>query len=155
MKAIALILMTLISQNAFSQVDAEELAVEKTIQQFFEAFHQQDSVALGEIAHPSITMQSIAEGEEGNSSLSTEEYKNFVKAIVSIPEGTKFEEKLHSFEISVNGPLASAVTPYSFFVNDTLSHCGVNSFQLYKQEGKWKIIYIVDTRKKDGCKSHI
>lgn len=152
MKAIAFLLIIIVSQNAFSQEDVEKLAVEETIQQFFEAFHQQDSVALGEIAHPSITMQSIAEGKEGNTKLSTEEYQNFVKAIVSIPEGTKFEEKLHSFEISVNGPLASAVTPYSFFVNDTLSHCGVNSFQLYKQEGKWKIIYIVDTRKKEGCK---
>lgn len=152
MKAIAFLLMIFFSQIAFSQENAEELAVKETIQQFFEAFHQQDSVALAEMAHPSITMQSIAEGKEGKTKLSTEEYQNFVKAIVSIPEGTKFKEKLHSFDISVNGPLASAVTPYSFYVNDILSHCGVNSFQLYKEEGQWKIIYIVDTRKREGCK---
>jgi hypothetical protein len=27
----------------------------------------------------------------------------------------------------------------------------VNSFQLIKLDGKWKISYIIDTRKKEGC----
>ena len=75
-----------------------------------------------------------------------------MKSIVSIPATTKFEERLLSFDIRLNGALASVITPYTFYVNDKLSHCGVNSFQLYKKEGEWKIIHIVDTRKKEGCK---
>ncbi|MCJ7759077.1 MAG: nuclear transport factor 2 family protein, partial [Gillisia sp.] len=58
---------------------------------------------------------------------------------------------LHSFDIRINGALANVITPYSFYVNGNLSHCGVNSFQLFKESGNWKIIYIVDTRIKEGC----
>jgi len=135
-----------------AQENSKEKEVKQTIQDFFQAFHDQDSTKLRAMVDPSIYMQSIAVDSVGNSKLETEEYSKFLKSIVSIPSTTKFEERLISFDIRVNGVLASVVTPYSFFVNDKLSHCGVNSFQLYKKEGEWKIIHIVDTRKKEGCK---
>lgn len=83
--------------------------------------------------------------------LSTEDYTAFLKAIASIPETTKFREKLHGFKININGVIANVSTPYSFYVNEELSHCGVNTFQLMKFKGQWKIIYLVDTRSKLGC----
>jgi len=129
-----------------------ETEVRETIQEFFQAFHEQDSIKLRAMVDPSIYMQSIAVDSSGNSKLESEEYSKFLKSIVSIPSTTKFEERLLFFDIRINGALASVITPYSFYVNDILSHCGVNSFQLYKTEGEWKIIHIVDTRKKEGCK---
>jgi hypothetical protein len=47
--------------------------------------------------------------------------------------------------------MAAIWTEYSFYLGDKFSHCGVNSFQLFKDETGWKIIYIVDTRRKEGC----
>jgi hypothetical protein len=40
---------------------------------------------------------------------------------------------------------------YKFYVGETFSHCGVNSFQLFKDKEGWKIIYLIDTRRKDPC----
>lgn len=153
MKIFVYLLVLFTGFSVVAQEGSEETAAKKTVEAFFVAFHKQDSLALRELAHPSVTMQSIAEDEEGNVKLTTDTYSDFIKAISSIPETTKFEEKLHSFEIKVNGPLANVVTPYSFFVNGELSHCGVNSFQLFKEDGNWKIIYIVDTRSKEDCGS--
>ncbi|HOD10564.1 MAG TPA: nuclear transport factor 2 family protein, partial [Flavobacterium sp.] len=39
-------------------------------------------------------------------------------------------------------------TPYEFYVNEKLSHSGVNAFTLFKENEKWKIIHLIDTRRK-------
>ena len=31
------------------------------------------------------------------------------------------------------------------------SHCGANSFQLMKGADGWKIVYLVDSRRTEGC----
>lgn len=138
---------------SFSQEIREKEDAKQVVIDFFEAFHRQDSSALRNLAHPTVKMQSIATNEEGASKLSTNTYGEFLKSIVSIPPTTKFEEKLHSFEVQVNGPLGIVTTPYSFLVNGNLSHCGVNSFTLVKEADEWKIVYLIDTRKKQGCDS--
>lgn len=151
MKKLLLISFLLLCQIGWSQ-NGEKENLQRLIENFFEAFHAQDSVRLKSFAHPDIKMQSVAIDNEGNTDLSTSEYSHFLKSIASIPASTKFEEKLHDFEIHVNGMIANVSTPYSFYVNDELSHCGVNTFQLMKSRGEWKIIYLVDTRSKKGCK---
>ncbi|MFO7720116.1 MAG: nuclear transport factor 2 family protein [Gillisia sp.] len=155
MKILVYLLVLFTGLSVVAQETSEETAAKNTVESFFVAFHNQDSLALKELAHPSVTMQSIAEDEEGNVKLTTDTYSDFIKAISAIPETTKFEEKLHSFDIKVNGSLANVITPYSFFVNGELSHCGVNSFQLFKEDGNWKIIYLVDTRSKEDCGSSL
>lgn len=137
--------------TGFSQNSNDEAEAKKVVTDFFEAFHKQDSVALRNLAHSTIKMQSIGANKEGKVQLSTMAYGDFMKSIASIPSTTKFEEKLHSFNIQVNGPLAHVVTEYSFWVNENLSHCGVNSFTLVKEDQEWKIAYLIDTRKKEGC----
>ena len=66
------------------------------------------------------------------------------------PENTYFE-KLLSYDIKIDGNLASVWTPYEFYFNEKFSHCGANSFQMFNDNGKWKIIYLVDMRRRSGC----
>lgn len=146
-----MLLVMFICFTGFSQNSPGEAEAKKVVTDFFEAFHKQDSVALRNLTHPSIKMQSIGANAEGKVQVSTVSYGNFLKSITSIPSTTKFEEKLHSFNIQVNGPLAHVITEYSFWVNEKMSHCGVNSFTLVKEDKDWKIAYLIDTRKKDSC----
>ncbi len=78
-------------------------------------------------------------------------FSKFLKGIVSIPKDASFKEELLDYQISIDGNMANAWTPYKFYFKDKFSHCGVNSFQLVKIDGKWQIIYIIDTRRKEGC----
>jgi len=137
--------------TSFAQISPEEEEVKKVVTDFFGAFHKQDSVALRNLTHTSVTMQSIGDNAEGKTQLSTSSFENFLRSIVSIPSTTKFEEKLHGFEIHINGPLAQVTTPYTFHINGKLSHCGVNSFTMVKEERKWKISYLIDTRNRNEC----
>ncbi|RKS50664.1 hypothetical protein BC962_2437 [Gillisia mitskevichiae] len=153
MKIYLSVLLFFIGIVSYSQQTIDEVSVKTSIEDFFIAFHKQDTTALRFMVHPTIQMQSISIKEDTEPKLITEEYGNFLKAIYAIPKTTKFEEKIHSYKIQVDGPMANVSTPYSFFVNGELSHCGVNTFQLFKEKGSWKIVYIIDTRTKKGCGS--
>jgi hypothetical protein len=150
MKSILLAFVGLICLNLNAQKSEEE-QVKATIIEFFDAFHKQDTVKLKAMAKDEITLQSIAVNREGKTVLQESEYANFVRSIASIPKDRTFEEKLLSFSIQVDGKMANAWTPYEFWYNGNFSHCGVNSFQLIKEDATWKILYLVDTRRREGC----
>jgi hypothetical protein len=76
-----------------------------------------------------------------------------VKRIGGTPVDIKLDERILAYEIRIDGPMATAWTPYEFYVNGDFSHCGVNSFQLVKFVEGWKIVYIIDTRRKEPCEN--
>ena len=151
MRTITFIMALIMSSSIFAQ-NPEELKVKNTVIQFFEAFHKQDSVAIREVVSEDITLQSIGKNKEGVTELKIENFDNFLKSIVSIPKDKKFEEKLLDFKIRIDGDMANAWTPYEFYFDNKFCHCGVNSFQMVRLEGVWKIIYLIDTRRKEDCK---
>ena len=125
--------------------------VKTVIIKFFDAFHKQDTTLLKSMAKEGVKLQSISVNREGKTILQESDYNQFVKSITSIPKDQTFEEKLLDFNIKVDGKMANAWTPYEFWFNGNFSHCGVNSFQLIKEDDAWKIIYLVDTRRRKGC----
>ena len=151
MKHLVILLLFFISVTAHSQNPTESENAKQVVIDFFDAFHKQDSIALRKLAHPEVIMQSVSTSLTGETKVITEEYSRFLKSIVSIPATTRFEEKLHSFDVTINGALATVITPFSFYLNGNLSHCGVNSFSLVKTPEGWRIAHIIDTRIKEGC----
>ncbi|HEX8561985.1 MAG TPA: nuclear transport factor 2 family protein [Flavobacterium sp.] len=126
---------------------AQEADVRKAVEDFFTAFHAQDTTKLRLAVAKEMVLHSVTETPSGNR-FSEEDANDFIKSIASIPKPMKFEERLMSFEIKIDGPMAHAWTPYEFYVNGKLSHKGVNSFQLFKDGLQWKVVYIIDTRRK-------
>lgn len=131
--------------------DAEAMQVQHTIERFFEGFHQQDSAKIRTTVGEGVLLQTIAKKNDGSNEVRTESFPQFLKSIVGIPDSIAFREEIRSYEIKIDGPMANAWTPYEFWLNDQFSHCGVNSFQLAKEKEGWKIIYLIDTRRKEGC----
>lgn len=140
-----------ISTLSVSAQEASEIGVKNTIETFFEGFHAQDSVQIKQVVADGILLQTIAKNEDKSDYVKKENFSLFLKSIVGIPANVKFQEKLTSFTIKIDGPMANAWVEYEFWLNDSFSHCGVNSFQLFKEGTKWKIIYLIDTRRKHDC----
>lgn len=61
------------------------------------------------------------------------------------------DEHLFNITLRVSDNLASAWTPYAFYLDGKLSHCGVNSFQMVQYEGTWKIRYLIDNQHQGDC----
>ena len=146
-----LLFVWLLTSNIMTAQESEKKAIQKTIETFFDGFHQRDSILIKQTVSENIIVQTIGKNKEGNSVIRNEDFGKFLKSIASIPDTLQFKEKLMSFNIQVDGAMANAWTPYEFWMNNTFHHCGVNSFQLFKDENAWKIIYLIDTRRKEDC----
>ena len=150
MKSLLSIIFGLISL-AISAQNPEEIKVKQAVDDFFTAFHAQDSIAMKNLVYPEVVLQTIGIDKDGNQMLKTENFNDFIRSIASIPDSVKFQERLTNYSIQVDGAMANAWTSYEFWLNNKFHHCGVNSFQLFKDTKGWKIIYLIDTRRKDDC----
>lgn len=138
-----------IFETTFAQSE-DEKAVKAVIIQLFDGMQKHDSTMIRAFFHPSARMQSITMSRKsGNVELKTEEsIDGFVKSIGSMPATTQIEERVLSYEIRVDAQLATAWTPYEFYLNGKKIHCGVDAFQFFKTDKGWKILTIADTRRK-------
>tara|TARA_R110002051_G_scaffold56046_9_gene104020 strand:+ start:17690 stop:18178 length:489 start_codon:yes stop_codon:yes gene_type:complete len=150
MKNILFLIFCLLSISVLAQSE-EEKKVKQTIVEFFSAFHAQDSNAIKKTTYSSVVLQTIGLDIDGKSILKNESFNDFLKSIISIPDSIAFQERITDFSIQIDGTMANAWTPYEFWLNNKFHHCGVNSFQLLKVENAWKIIYLIDTRRKEDC----
>lgn len=142
MRRLMVILVLLFMQS----IAAQEVDIKKSIQFFFEGMHHRDTLKMKSVCKDMV-LQSVSEVNKGVK-LGKENTDEFFKSIASLPANLKIEERLLDYKIQIDGSLAHVWTPYEFYINDKLSHKGVNSFQLFKDNDVWKIIYIVDTRRK-------
>ncbi len=131
--------------------ESEKAAVKKTVESFFEAFHNQDSVAMKRFVADGVLLQTTGRNKEGKTQFRTQKIEKFYASIVSIPDSITFQEKLTSWNILVDRTMANAWIGYEFWLNGNFSHCGINSFQLVNFDGEWKIVYLIDTRGRVGC----
>jgi len=129
-------------------VQAQRQDVQHSIEIFFDGFHQKDTVKIKSVCSDKMILQSIIESNVQGNKLSNENAKDFYKSIATIPSSMKFQEKILSYNIQIDGTMAHVWAPYQFYLNDKLSHSGVNTFTLFKEKDSWKIIYLIDTRRK-------
>jgi hypothetical protein len=132
----------------FSIMISAQSQPKQIVEEFFKGFHAKDTVILQKLCHSSISMQTVSNATEG-SRLKLETAEDFYKSIASIPADFSFEERILEYKVQTDGNMAHVWTPYEFYVNGKLSHIGVNSFTMIKEpEGFWKIVHIIDTRRK-------
>jgi hypothetical protein len=65
--------------------------------------------------------------------------------------GGSWDEQIYQVEVNVDGDMASAWTPYTFYLDGEISHCGINSIELLQDADGWKITQLSDTRRQDDC----
>jgi hypothetical protein len=124
-------------------------AVKQTVNNMFTAMRKSDSTLLRSTFAKDIVFQGVST-KNGTSSLVTDNPNDFIK-MVGTPHKGIYDERIVFQDIKIDGDLASVWAPYKFYLDDKFSHCGVDVFQLMKTTAGWKIIYIVDTRRKDNC----
>lgn len=132
--------------NAQTAVDS----VKATINQLFEAMRTSDPVKLRDAFADSAVLQTIGRTREGTIRIISDGVDKFANSISSLPKDSA-DERITFESIKIDGPLASVWTPYKFYYAGKFSHCGVNSFQLVRINGRWKIQYLIDTRRRVGC----
>lgn len=145
MKKILLII--LVPLLSYSQ-SSENVNIKTSIETFFDGFHQKDSLLMRSVLHESFKLESVAVRDNKVSKRDLNG-KEFISAVAQRSDSPVWKEKLLSYEIKIDGPLANAWVKYEFWIDNKFSHCGVNSIHLLKDGLKWKIFSISDSRRKN------
>ena len=148
MKKLLLLLLFVPLVSCNQNLEKEKL--KSVVETFFEGFHNKDSLVINSVIDNSFNINSTS-FKENDGILRNINGDNFVSAIISRADSPVWKEKLLSFNIKIDGPLANVWVDYEFWVDDKLNHCGVNSIHLLKKKSGWKIFNISDSRRKD-CK---
>jgi len=144
MRQVFILLFFGLSIGVFAQ---EEKAIKQSISVFFEGLQSSDTLKIQSVCHKEMKLQSITE-KNTVGGLSYQSNSDFYKSVGAIPKNLKIEERLLSYNIQIDGTMAIVWTPYEFYINEKLSHIGVNSFTLLLENNIWKIVHIIDTRRK-------
>ncbi len=113
--------------------------------QLFEAMRTNDGVLAASVFHPEARMGSRT--EEGITFVSVDGFVD----LVGQPKNEVWDEPIWDYTIQVEGRVAQMWTKYAFYLGDTFSHCGIDSFEFFRTDDGWKITQLVDTRRTENC----
>lgn len=126
---------------------ADRAAVLSTVQAFFDTMASKDVAGAARTVLPEGRFHAMGrpDGQPGVRTFTNEEF------LKGLPDRTtRVRERMWNPEVRVHGAVATVWTPYDFWVDGRLSHCGVDAFDLVKTAEGWRIaggIYTVET----GC----
>lgn len=136
--------------NRLMSQDDERKAVESVIANMFDGMREGDSSKVAGVFAEKVQMYSASIQEDGSTKLTEGASTRFLTA-VGTPHDKVWDERISHLHIQIDGPLANAWMNYSFYLDGTFSHCGVNAMTLVRLDGTWKIVYLIDTRRRTDC----
>jgi len=150
MKKVLSMLMMCFCISFATKAQTAEDSVKAVINKLFDAMRNADSKGVSACFADSAILQSVSERND-TVKISTDPVKEFADFISTVKKGDA-DERITYDIIRIDGALAIAWTPYQFYYKGNFSHCGVDSYQLVRINREWKIQYLIDTRRKKGCK---
>jgi hypothetical protein len=149
---LAMILVVSRSENAFAE-SADREAILALMDKAFAAVRSSDpddwrSIQLAEGTTLSFRPGPVGSPEDLEMRISNNEA--FIAGLK--PDGHEYMERWTGEPtILIRGPIAVIWGEYEFWIDGEFSHCGVDSADLVKVEGEWKVANFMWTVEKDDC----
>ncbi|MEO0319960.1 MAG: hypothetical protein AAF199_03600 [Pseudomonadota bacterium] len=127
----------------------DRAAILATVDQFFEGLALKDA----DMVEATITPWAIGVSSYPERPGSPVRYYKISESVAAMRAGTlpKIEEPYWNPIVLQRKSLAMVWTPYEVWVDETLSHCGVDVFNLARQSGSWKINSVHYTTEPSVC----
>ena len=132
------------------QPKAQEAEVKQVITELFTAMYNADASALRKVFHDSARLGTVSTDAGGNANVKYADISGFINFVGKLQKAMA-DERFSITDVRIDGRMASAWVPYSFYRAGTFSHCGVNHILLTQGSDGWRILTITDTRRKEGC----
>lgn len=129
------------------EAESDVMAV---VEGLFDAMRAADSAAVRAFFHPELERIGSSATRGGVAGVAYGRVDDFVHAVGGAEPGA-FDERIGPSDVRIEDNLATVFTPYAFYFNGDLSHCGVNVFLIARQGEGWTIVGLVDTRRREGC----
>ncbi|WP_395805213.1 nuclear transport factor 2 family protein [Daejeonella sp.] len=153
-KQFLLILALLISAAASAQTsNLEKEAIKKAVNTVFEGMRLCDSAMVKGVFAPNAVLQTILPAKDGLSAMvSGDRMEPWLKAIAKPKSADQlWNESMDFDQVLIDGNLAQVWGRYTFYIGNKFSHCGTDNITLVKYAEGWKIVYLIDTSRKERC----
>ena len=129
----------------------DEQMINVLLKDLFDGMREGDSTKVASVFRADVSMWSSFTDPQGNQILRKGDLKQFLNAI-GTPHEKVWDERLYNIKIELDDNVAQAWADYTFYIGEELSHCGVDAFHLVREKDhSWKIIHLLDTRRKENC----
>ena len=127
----------------------EEQAVLAPINSLFVALERGDATGVLSQVYPDgrVTATGVRSNSSGLRQLSWREFAERQKP------GSGFQERISDPAIEVDGDVAMVWAPFVVRVGGKISNCGIDHFDLVRDNGSWKVMNLTFSSQTTGCPS--
>ena len=119
--------------------------VMEPVHHFFDALGRQDKSGMLAVVAPSVEIMSVQQGE-----LRRRNIDSLAEAIAA-HRGGAIAEHIHDPLVHIDNDLAVVWAPYKFTLDGHVNHCGTDVLTLARIDGRWIIIGLSDSERKENC----
>ena len=127
--------------------DFETANVLAPVQQLLATFQAGDSAAMLRLVHPDGRVTATGQRASG-SGLRAQSWTEFAQRIT--PDAP-FSESISDPAVEVEGDIAMVWAPYVVRVNGQVANCGIDHFDLVRDNGAWKIMNLTFSSRVTDC----
>ena len=134
---------------------ADETAVLGTVHLLLDGWREADAGKLERALHKDFREVTL-HLQDARWNFAVVDRATLVGLMGKIEKGS-WDDRLLKPQVHIDGPIAVVWSPYRFTVHyvengvaHAADHCGIETFQLYREAGDWKIVNFADTHS-DAC----
>ena len=135
--------------NALPMDGTAEAAVMAPINAMFAGLEARDPAMILGQTRADGGATAVSEKPDGTRAIRHESWADFAGRIKAGPE--HYREKLLDPAVEIDGDIAMVWGRYVFTIDDKVHHCGVDHFDLVRENGAWKIQNITWSSRTTGC----
>jgi hypothetical protein len=133
--------------QALPPPSADEQAVLAPVNALLATFNAGDSASMLRWVYPDGRV--TATGRRASSSGVRQQ--SWVQFAQSITPGAAFQERISDPAVEVDGDIAMVWAPFVVRVGGKVSNCGVDHFDLIRDNGGWKVMNLTFSSRITGC----
>ena len=126
-----------------------EAAVLAPINAMFAGLEARDGAAILAQTRPEGGATVASEKPDGTRSIRHLSWADFAGGIKPGPE--RYQEKLLDPAVEIDGDIAMVWSRYVFTIDGKPHHCGVDHFDLVRDNGAWKLLNVTWSSRTNGC----
>lgn len=127
----------------------DEAGVMAPIDAMFAGLAAHDGAKVLAAVRPEGGATVAAEKPDGRRMVKHMSWSEFAAGLKPGPE--RYEERLESPAIEVDGDVAMVWAPYTFLIDGKAHHCGYDHFDLVRENGAWKVLNVTWSQRTTGC----
>jgi len=128
--------------------EADSAAVLVPVNALFAAFEAGDAAAMMRHVYPDGRVTASGLRGDGASNLRQLSWTQFAERV---RPDRAFQERISDPAIHVDGDVAMVWAPFVVRVAGAVSNCGVDHFDLVREDGAWKVMNLTFSSRTTGC----